>query len=221
MDKKLVIFGAGDVAQLAHYYFSMDTDYKVISFAVDEDYLSEPEFCGLPIVKFESVVDIYPPTQYDFFIALAYANQNALRKEKYLAVKAMGYKCANYVSSMATILNEGKFGDNCFIFENNVVQPFVEIGNNVVLWSGNHIGHHTVIKDHVFIASHAVISGHVTIGEQCFIGVNATLRDNITVGDRSVIGAGTLLLSDAEPDGLYKGDATPRIDIKNRTYVKI
>ena len=55
-----------------------------------------------------------------------------------------------------------------------------------------------------------VVSGGVEVGEQCFIGVNATLRDHIKVGEKCVIGAGTLLLSDAEPEGLYIGAATER-----------
>ena len=221
MGRKLVLFGTGDMAQLAHYFFSEDTDYEIVAFTVDSEYYDQPEFCGLPVMKFEEIDRTYPPSQYDFFVALAYSKQNELRKEKYLEVKRIGYSFASYISPRATILNKRNIGENCFIFENNVIQPFTEIGNNVVLWSGNHIGHHTVIKDHVFIASHAVISGHVTIGEQCFIGVNATLRDDIKIGDRCVVGAGVLLLSDAEADGLYKGVATPRIDISNRTYVKI
>jgi acetyltransferase-like isoleucine patch superfamily enzyme len=96
------------------------------------------------------------------------------------------------------------------VLEDNTIQPFVKVGNNVTLWSGNHIGHHSVIKDHTFLASHIVVSGGVIIGEQCFIGVNATLRDHITVGDRCVVGAGALLLGDVESDGIYKGTATER-----------
>jgi sugar O-acyltransferase (sialic acid O-acetyltransferase NeuD family) len=122
----------------------------------------------------------------------------------------MGYKLASYISSRATVLNEGRIGENCFIFEDNTIQPFVTIGNNVTLWSGNHIGHHSVIHDHTFIASHAVISGGVEIGEQCFVGVNVTLRDHIKIGDRCVVGAGALLLADAAPEGVYSGTATER-----------
>ena len=111
---------------------------------------------------------------------------------------------ASFISSHATVLNDGRIGENCFIFEDNSIQPFVTIGNNVTLWSGNHIGHHSTIKDHCFIASHVVVSGGVEIGEECFIGVNATLRDHIKIG------AGALLLADAEPEGVYIGAATER-----------
>lgn len=210
MRKPLVIFGSGDIAQLAHYYFSTDSDCEVVAFTVDANYIKESEFCGLPVVAFEDVAKNYPPDSYDFFVALSYSKLNAIRKEKFLAAKEMGYKLVSFVSSRATVLNEGRIGENCFIFEDNTIQPFVTIGNNVTLWSGNHIGHHSVIHDHTFIASHVVISGGVEIGEQCFVGVNATLRDHIKIGDRCVVGAGALMLTDAAPEGVYIGTATER-----------
>ena len=153
MKSPLVIFGSGDIAQLAHFYFCGDSDYEVVAFTVDMAYLKEAHFCGLPVVAFEEITELYPPDQYELFIALSYSRLNALRKEKYLAAKSLGYRLASYVSSHATVLNAGQIGDNCFIFEDNTVQPFVNIGNNVTLWSGNHIGHHSTIKDHCFLAS--------------------------------------------------------------------
>ncbi len=210
MKKPLVIFGSGDIAQLAHYYFSTDSNYEVVAFTVDANYIKESELCGLPVVAFEDVAKNYPPNSYDFFIALSYSKLNFVRKEKYLVAKEMGYKLVSFISSRATVLNEGRIGENCFIFEDNTIQPFVTIGNNVILWSGNHIGHHSVIHDHTFIASHVVISGGVEIGEQCFVGVNATLRDHIKIGDKCVVGAGALLLEDAAPEGVYIGVATER-----------
>jgi sugar O-acyltransferase (sialic acid O-acetyltransferase NeuD family) len=210
MRKPLVIFGSGDISQLAHYYFSTDSNYEVVAFTVDANYIKKSEFCGLPVVAFEEVAKSYPPDSYDFFVALSYSKLNAVRKEKFLAAKGMGYKLVSFISSHATVLNEGRIGENCFIFEDNTIQPFVTIGSNVTLWSGNHIGHHSVIHDHTFIASHVVVSGGVEIGEQCFVGVNATLRDHIKIGDRCVVGSGALLLADAAPEGVYVGTATER-----------
>jgi sugar O-acyltransferase (sialic acid O-acetyltransferase NeuD family) len=215
MKNPLVIFGSGDIAELAHYYFSTDSDYEVIGFSVDSDYLKDDSFCGLPVVPFENIELKYNPTEVHFFAALSYSKLNLLRKEKYLIAKMKGYKIANYISSRATILNAGKIGENCFILEDNTIQPFVRIGNNVTLWSGNHIGHHSVIGDHTFIASHVVVSGRVNIGEQCFIGVNATLRDHISIGSKSVIGAGTLILRDCEEESLYIGIATKKAEISS------
>jgi sugar O-acyltransferase (sialic acid O-acetyltransferase NeuD family) len=213
MKKRIVIFGSGDIAQLAHYYFSIDSDYEVVAFTVDTSYLKEPSFCGLPVVPFEEVIEEFPPENNDFFVALSYSKLNEIRKEKFLAAKERGYKLASFISSRATVLNEANIGENCFIFEDNTIQPFVTIGNNVTLWSGNHIGHHSVIHDHTFIASHVVVSGGVEIGEQCFIGVNATLRDHIKIGEKCVVGAGALLLADAAPEGVYIGLAAERAKV--------
>ena len=221
MKKALIIFGTRDIAQLAHYYFSTDSHYEVVAFTVDEAYITSPKFCGLPVVSFEEIAIRYAPDTHEMFIALSYSKVNEVRKEKFLAAKALGYKLATYVSSHATVLNEGRIGDNCFIFEDNTIQPFVTIGNNVTLWSGNHIGHHATIHDHCFIASHVVVSGGVEVGESCFIGVNATLRDHIKVGEKCVIGDGALLLADAEPEGVYLGQATERAKVPSTRLRKV
>ena len=210
MKTPLVIFGAGDIAQLAHFYFSTDSSYEVVAFVVDAAYVAEATFCNLPVLHFEKITEHFRPGQCEVFVALSYSKLNAIRKEKYLAIKALGYQFASYISSRSTVLNNGKLGENCFVFEDNTIQPFVTIGNNVTLWSGNHIGHHSVINDHCFIASHVVVSGGVEIGEQCFIGVNATLRDHIKIGEKCVIGAGALILADCEAEGVYIGAATER-----------
>lgn len=207
---KLVIFGTGDIAQLAHFYFSTDSEYEVVAFTVDASHIEELTFCGLPVIAFQDAVEHYSPENNHFFVALSYSKLNDVRKEKYLAARALGYRLASFISSRATVLNGDQIGENCFIFEDNTIQPFVTIGNNVTIWSGNHIGHHSTIKDHCFIASQVVISGGVEIGEQCFVGVNATLRDHIKIGEKCVIGAGALLLSDAEANGVYIGTATQR-----------
>lgn len=221
MERRLVIFGTGDIAELAHYYFSNQSDYAVVAFTADAQYIQSNSLCGLPVVPFEDISRLYPPESHALFVALAYSKLNALRKEKYIAAKNLGYRLPGFISPRATVLNDGNIGDNCFILEDNTIQPFVKIGNNVTLWSGNHIGHHTIINDHVFIASHVVISGGTEIGEQCFIGVNATLRDHIKIGERCILGAGTLLLSDADPEGLYIGSATERSKIPSNRLRKI
>ena len=213
MKTPLVIFGSGDIAQLAHFYFSTDSEYEIVAFTVDSAYRTATTFCCLPVIVFEDIAAHFSPDKYELFIALSYSNLNTARKEKYLAAKAMNYRLASFISSRATVLNDGRIGENCFIFEDNTIQPFVTIGNNVTLWSGNHIGHHSTIKDHCFIASHVVVSGGVEIGEQCFIGVNATLRDHIKIGEKCVIGAGALLLVDAENEGVYIGTASERAKV--------
>jgi sugar O-acyltransferase (sialic acid O-acetyltransferase NeuD family) len=221
MKKPLVIFGAADLGELAHYYFTHDSDYEVVGFTLDRDYLKEETLCGLPVVPFEELPQHFPPDTHALFIALSYSKLNEIRKQKFAAGKALGYHMPSYVSSHATILNDRRIGENCFILEDNTVQPFVTIGNNVTLWSGNHIGHHSTIEDHCFIASHIVISGGVTIKQSCFLGVNATVRDHVSIGEKCVIGAGALIMADAEPEGVYIGPATERSRVPSTRLKKL
>ncbi len=217
----LIIFGAGDIAQLACHYFRSDSPFRPKAFTVDGAYLKEDHFEGLPVVPFEELADRFPAQDYRCFVALSYSGLNGIRRGKYEACKAMGYEMASYVSSRASVLTQYPIGENAFILEDNTIQPFVRIGDNVTLWSGNHIGHHSRIGGHVFVSSHVVVSGGVTIEEQCFIGVNATLRDHITVGARCVVGAGALLLADAEQEGVYLSQATERSRVPSTRLRKI
>jgi len=200
---KVVIFGAGDIARLAHYYFMRDSEHDVVAFTVDEQYRQGDSFLDLPLVGFEQAIQTYPPDEYSMFVALSYARMNQLRAEKYEQAKARGYQLVSYVSSRCSFLTDYAVGDNCFILEDNTIQPFVRIGNNVTLWSGNHIGHDSTIRDHVFIASHIVVSGWCEVGEYCFIGVNATLRNSIKIAPRTLISAGAVIMKDTVAGGVY------------------
>lgn len=195
---RLVIFGAGDIARLAHYYFTNDSPHEVAGFVVDRAFRKGDEFLGLPLVDAEAATERFPPGEHDAFVALSYARMNAVRAEKYAAMKAAGYRLVSYVSSRCSYLSLTPPGDNCFILEDNTVQPFVTIGNNVTLWSGNHIGHDATIEDHCFVTSHVVISGYVRVGTRSFIGVNATLRNSITIAPETLIGAGAIIMKDTK-----------------------
>jgi sugar O-acyltransferase (sialic acid O-acetyltransferase NeuD family) len=200
---KIVIFGAGDIARLAHFYFSTDSEHEVVAFTVDAAYRQADTFRDLPLVDFETLTEAYPPGEYQLFVALSYAKMNQVRAEKYHAARALGYTLASYVSSRCTNLAQTPVGDNCFILEDNTIQPFVTIGSNVTLWSGNHIGHDSTIADHVFIASHVVVSGHVEVGSYVFIGVNATLRNAIRIAPYTLIGAGAVIMKSTKEKGVY------------------
>jgi sugar O-acyltransferase (sialic acid O-acetyltransferase NeuD family) len=200
---RLVIFGAGDIARLADAYFTKDSGHDVTAFAVDRQYRQGDSFCGRPLVDADTVAERFPPAEYAMFVALSYSRMNRLRAEKYALMKTAGYELVSYVSSRCSYLTDAPPGDNCFILEDNTIQPFVRIGSNVTLWSGNHIGHDSTIEDHCFISSHVVVSGHVRVCSYCFIGVNATLRNSITIAPGTLVGAGAVIMKTTREKGVY------------------
>ena len=208
----VVIFGTGDFARTAEIYLGADSPYTIAAFTVNERYIDETELNGIPVVPFESIEKSHPPDEYSMFVAVGFSRVNRARREVYEEAKRRGFRLLTYVNSQAHCVVEPDVGDNCFVFEANVIQPNVHIGDNVVLWSGNHIGHDVSIGDHCFIASHAVISGNVDIGEACFIGVNATLRDGVKIAPECVIGAGALIMKDTIPGGVYSVRGTEPLE---------
>ena len=203
--KSLVIFGTAEMASLAKYYFNNDSNYKVVAFTIDDDYFETNIIEGLPVVPWSQVEKKYPPDNYDMHVALSYVKLNKLRQEKYEQAREANYNLASYVCSKSAIWPDLNIGDNCFILENQTIQPTCIIGNNVMLWSGNHIGHGTEIGDHTYLASHVVLSGHSKIGMRCFFGVNATLRDFLTIGDDCFIAMDASISRDMEAGSVALG----------------
>lgn len=219
--KKLVIVGDSAFAEIAHEYFDADSAYEVVGFAVERSYLKKSELRGLPVVAFEDMHTRYAPGDHDVYVAATYTQLNRLRTRLSKAAKEKGYGLASYVSSRAFVWRNVTFGEHCFIFEDNTLQPFVVVGNNVVMWSGNHIGHHTTIRDNNFISSHVVISGFCDIGESSFLGVNATLANNLTIGRDNWIGPNTAIMKSTEPGAMFKTVQPDPIKVTAPQFFKV
>jgi sugar O-acyltransferase (sialic acid O-acetyltransferase NeuD family) len=202
MERKLIVVGNTAFAEIAAEYFDVDSDYDVVGFSVEREYLTQSTFAGHPVVPFEELEESFAPDEHDVYVAATYTQLNRLRTRLADAAKERGYGLASYISSRAFLWRNVELEEHCFIFEDNTVQPFVRLGRNVVLWSGNHIGHHSTIGDNTFVSSHVVISGFCTIGENCFLGVNATIANNISLGRDVWLGPSTNVVKDV-PDGTF------------------
>jgi len=204
--QKLVIVGDGEFAEIACDYFTRDSSYRVVAFAVERAFRRRDALFDRPVVDFEAVETLYPPADHAVFVAVTFTQLNRVRARLFHAAKAKGYRAVSYVSSRAFVWHDVAIGENCFVFENNVVQYKAALGDNVILWSGNHVGHRATIGDHCFVSSHVVISGYCQIGESCFLGVNSTVGDRVKVARDCVLGAGAVVASDTEPGKVYAGE---------------
>jgi sugar O-acyltransferase (sialic acid O-acetyltransferase NeuD family) len=218
--KKLVIIGLSNNAKLAAFYFNKDTDYNVVGFSVNQEYIIGDTFYNLPVFPIENIITIFPPNDCDVFVAVGYSQMNEVRKNLYQNMKELGYNLPNYISPKCSYLTEEPIGDNNFILEDNTIQPFVKIGSNNVLWSGNHIGHDVEIGNHNFITSQVVVSGFTKIKNSTFIGVNATLRDDIIIADKTLVAAGSIIMKSTKEEEVYL-PAQSSLYKKKSTEVKI
>ncbi len=210
--REIVIFGTGEAALLAHYYFETDSPYRVAAFTVDGDYMTSDRFEGKPVIPFERVTRHFPPSQYGMHVGITYPRLNKLREAKCHAARRRGYSLVSYVSSRCAYLSQYPCGENCFILENCTVQPYARIGNGVILWSGSYVAHHAVVADHVFVGAHAVVSGHCVIGARSFLGVGALLHHRVTLAEDTLVGAGAVITRDTRPGEVYVPARTLRLD---------
>lgn len=213
MAEPLVIFGTGTLAEIAAYYLAHDGGYEVCGHTDLPEFLASDTAArlGRPVVPWPDAVERFPPATFTAFVAVGYRKTNTVRRQRFDEVAAAGYRLGSYVSPRA-VNHAESIGVNCFILEQNVLQPFTRIGDNVTMWSGNHLGHHSVVEDNCFITSQVVISGKCRIGANSFLGVNACLRDGVTIGEKSVVGAGSIVMKDCPARSVFAPTPTePRV----------
>lgn len=219
--KKLIIIGSGETALIAYEYFHYDSEYEVVAFSVNQQYISEKNIYNLPVVPFEILEQVYSPKEFEVYVAISSSKLNRSRTKIYDEAKRKGYVCASYISSRSFVWRNVEIGQNCFIFENNTLQPFVKVGDNVTIWSGNHIGHNTIIKNNCFISSHCVISGFCEIGDSSFLGVNCTIENNTKIARDNFIGARTLIQKDTPEKAFYQDKQTELSKVDSHRLFRI
>jgi sugar O-acyltransferase (sialic acid O-acetyltransferase NeuD family) len=219
--KQVVILGDSAFAEVAYECFTRDSEYEVVGFCVESAYLKRETLFDLPVVPFESLELYFDAGNVEFFAALVYSQLNRLRTRLYRSAKEKGFAPASYISSRAFVWPNVELGEHCFVFENNTLQPFVKIGDNVILWSGNHVGHHSVIEDGCFISSHVVISGFCRVGRNTFIGVNASLANNISVGADNWLGPGVVIGKNTDENSLFKSPEPELAKVGARRFFKV
>ncbi len=220
MKQKLVIIGDSDFGQIAYEYFTHDSNYEVVGFAVEADYKKRDVLFDLPVIELEKIEEIFPAAEFFVFTAITYLKLNTVRERLYLDLKKKNYLFANYISSRCFFWHNVEIGENNFIFEDNTIQPFVKIGNNNIFWSGNHIGHHSSIEDNCFISSHVTISGHCNIDSNCFIGVNASIANNVNIGKKNFISPGVIILKSTGDNEIYKENQTEKSPVSSERFLK-
>ena len=219
--KQIFIVGDGAFAQIAYEYFTHDSEYEVVAFAVEKEFMSQQTLFGLPVVPYEDLLESHPPGRFGFFAALAYNQLNRLRHRFYRDLVSKNYEPVSYISSRAFVWGNVQLGDHVFIFEDNTLQPFVTVGPNTVIWSGNHIGHHSQIGRNCFISSHVVISGFVSVGDNCFLGVNSTISNNLEISADTFVGMNASVSSGTNQGAVVKGQPSKVVELASYRYFSI
>ncbi len=199
----IVIFGTGQIADVARVYIDAFGPGRVVGFTVDETYLDGDTHHGLPVVAWERLEARFPPDRVRLIGPLSYQRLNEFRRERHLEGRARGYSFASFIHPTVQNLAES-IGENAFILENCIIQPFVRIGDGCILWTACHIGHHTTIDDHCFLSSQVGVASNVRIGANCLIGGQVGIDNALSIGAGSYIQSRAMIRRDLPAESVVR-----------------
>ncbi|MBT3813261.1 MAG: hypothetical protein HON51_10815 [Gammaproteobacteria bacterium] len=210
MPEKIVIYGVSAFAEMMYHNFTRYSEYRVVAFCVDQEYMQESSFCHLPVVAFEEMAELYPAKDYKMFVAIGFSRMRnrALMFDK---AKAKGYQLVNYISPQAIIREDLVMGENNVIQSSTDIDIFVSIGNNNVFWTGCILGHNLVVGNHNYVSGRGGLGGNCVIGDACFIGNAAGMVNNINIADETYLVAGTVIVRSTEESCQYHGNPSKRV----------
>lgn len=199
----IIIFGTSQFSKLVKRYIEEDSENVVIAFTVNEDYLQEREFAGVPVIAFEDLEKIFPNQQINILITCGYKNMNDIRKKIYYECKKKNYVVCDFVHS-SSIIETRSWGEGNIVLPHVHVGPYVNIGDGNIFFSDVIINHDTQVGDFNYFSPAFVCGGACKMGDNNFFGLRSVLRDSISIGNYNIIGAATYLSDSIGNSNLVK-----------------
>jgi sugar O-acyltransferase (sialic acid O-acetyltransferase NeuD family) len=215
MNEPLVIFGNGQMAELAHTRFRQDERVRIVGFTVDRAVLNEPRLRDLRVVPFDEVVAAFPPDTVRMFIAVGPVQVNRIRADRIAQAKRLGYRFVSWVSRHAVRDATVQAGVNCSIGDGVVIGPDTVLGEGVFIASGSVIGHHCVLENNCFIGANCTVNGSVRVGERALLGAGSAIRDNVNIGAACVVGTGAAIVRDTAPESVFVAPEAVQLPINS------
>lgn len=223
--KPIIMFGTGKIADVALKHILRDRAFDVVACTVDGSWLSQnssaTSWQGLPVVAFEEIERLYPPTEFGMLVAIGYHGLNSVRQSRCKIAREMGYRLESYVSPRADVGDWLEIGDNCIILDSVGIQPGVKIGNNVSIWNNSLIGHHSTIEDDCWVAAGATLGGMVRLGASSFVGLNATVAGEVTLGAECFLGASALVTKSADARSVFVEPSSEKLRLDSRQFIRM
>jgi sugar O-acyltransferase (sialic acid O-acetyltransferase NeuD family) len=209
----VVLYGNGQVAELALARLRERDEFEVVGFTVDRPFVGDGTLHGLPVVPFDTVAGQWPPAAPRRCVAIGPAQVNRLRAPRGADARSMGYRLINVVSPSAKVAAGVVMGENCTIGDGCIVLPYSTLGDDVHVGTACVVGHHARIGDHAFLAIGVTLAGSVTIGPCAVLGAGVIVRDRVTVGEAAYLGAGVVMAANAPPHAVYAAPEPVRLPI--------
>ena len=136
---------------------------------------------------------------------------NFLRTKVASLVRNKGKNCLVVIHPGSSISSSVSIGSGTFVARNAAVNPFCEIGEDVILNTSCSIDHECIVRNGAHIAPGAVLAGNVKVGSHSFIGANSVIKQGVVIGDNVVIGAGSVVLNNVPSNSRLVGNPARKL----------
>lgn len=160
-----------------------DIDYEMV--VLDDNNPGE-EFAG---VKVAGSLDDMQAFYDKGFDKMYIANENDLEWRKKIAKEAsqIGYRFITVVDKTALVSKGAEIGEGTYIAKGAVVDPAVNICENVIVNVGVTIQSESSVGSFTRLSTASIISHGVEVGAMCYVGAASVVTDKTVVPDNTII----------------------------------
>jgi sugar O-acyltransferase (sialic acid O-acetyltransferase NeuD family) len=192
---KTVIVGAGGQARIVCDILSYDRNIDVVGFTDNEVRDPDERILDRPVLgRHEDIAEIV--AEHGIRAAVVAIGDNALRAERYEALRNVGVKLLNAIHPSAVISPTATIGEGNVVSPGAFINTLARIGDNCIINTGAIVEHEVTVGSHVHLAPGVIVAGRVSIGDLTFIGAGTVVREYLSVGERVVVGAGSVVLEE-------------------------
>jgi len=219
--KKVVVYGNTVLSKALYYDAINNPDFEIACFTVDEEYLHDPVFLGLPQINLKEINKLYPPDEYDMITI--YGGYSCMRNRElmYSKAKNKGYNLRNYISPSCNITTEIHMGENNLILGQTHIGSGGKMGSNNIIREQVYLGHNFVIGNNNFIGPGCKIGGNSIIENTCYIGLGATIINNTTLSEETLVGVGSVVIRNTKPYSKNVGNPSRIIGYHKEEGIKM
>ena len=206
---RVIIVGAGGHGHVMLDVLLCQDLAEVVGFLDDrEELLGTTSRAGVLIVGGTDWSRLPPDTAEAFVVAIG---NNSRRRGKYQAAIEAGLVPWSAVHPSAVIADNAELGEGIQVVGGVVINPFAEVGCDVILNTSCTVDHDCRIGDHAFLGPGVHLGGEVEVGEMVLLGLGAIVLPGAKIGEGAVVGAGAVVTKDVEAWTMVVGVPARRV----------